>query len=377
MKITLALKALILASPALLMGCSGSGFDLDRLFTGARTQPAEEAPHARGVHHFSEGHFGLAAKYFREATEQDPHSIESLNGLAASYDRLGRFDLSERIYRRALARNPTSSQTLNNLGYSYLLQGKFDLALVYLRDADSLAAGNEIIQSNRQAAEAAAGMPPSAAPARGEEGEPALERRAIPAVWVERSTPAVQTLITRPSPEFMIAARESGVDPRLTSHHGGLLENAVYIPDPIISPEPPQRAMVQSASYEPSADAAEAALDVLKTAAPTGEAAPLIEVSNGAGRLGMAARLKTFLERKGLTVGRLTNAESYNNHETTIFYRQGWSDFARRLAALLPAEIRFAVAPEGRSDIRVRLGGDLLDFDGRLISGEVADDQAG
>ncbi len=377
MKITLAWKALILASPALLMGCSGSGLDLDRLFTGARTQQAAETPHSRGVHHFSEGHFGLAAKYFREATEQDPQSIESLNGLAASYDRLGRFDLAERIYRRALARNPASSQTLNNLGYSYLLQGKFDLALVYLRDADSLATGNEIIQSNRQAAEAAAGAPHLAAPARAEEGEPAAERRAIPAVWVERSTPAVQTLITQPSPEFLIAARETGVDPRLASHQGGLLENAVYIPDPVIKPELPRGAMLQTARYEPSAEAVPAALDALKTAAPAAEAPPLIEVSNGAGRLGMAARLKAFLERKGLTVGRLTNAESYNNHETTIFYRQGWWDYAKRLAALLPAEIRFAVAPEGRSDIRVRLGGDLLNFDGRLITGEVADDQAG
>ncbi len=102
-----------------------------------RAQPIDMAAYERGKSHFSVGQFGLAVKHFQSAVDREPASIEALNGLAASYDRLGRYDLSARYYERALAADPASSQTLNNIGYSYLMQDRFDLAVAYLRDAQS------------------------------------------------------------------------------------------------------------------------------------------------------------------------------------------------------------------------------------------------
>ena len=78
--------------------------------------------------------------------------MEALNGLAASYDRLGRYDLSARYYGRALTIEPQSAQTLNNMGYSYLLQERFDLAVAYLRDAYDQERGDTTVAGNWQAA---------------------------------------------------------------------------------------------------------------------------------------------------------------------------------------------------------------------------------
>jgi hypothetical protein len=90
---------------------------------------------------------------------------------------------------------------------------------------------------------------------------------------------------------------------------------------------------------------------------------PLVEVSNGTGRLDMAARLRGYLEAKGIVVKRLTNAEDFRHQETVIFYRSGWRAYAEKLARMLPAVIDLDGRPEQESDIRLELGGDLLEFD--------------
>ena len=107
----------------------------------------------RGKHHFNSGRFGLAVSNFQSALQREPDSVEVLNGMAASYDKLGRFDLSARYYERAMAANPESIQTLNNIGYSYLLQERFDLAVAYLRDAQSRDTEDAVVLANRKTAE--------------------------------------------------------------------------------------------------------------------------------------------------------------------------------------------------------------------------------
>jgi hypothetical protein len=93
---------------------------------------------------------------------------------------------------------------------------------------------------------------------------------------------------------------------------------------------------------------------------------PLVEVSNGTGRLDMAARIRDYLEAKGIAVKRLTNAENFRHQETVIFYRSGWRAYAEDLARMLPAVIDLDRRPGQESDVRLELGGDLLEFDGGL-----------
>ncbi len=93
-----------------------------------------------------------------------------------------------------------------------------------------------------------------------------------------------------------------------------------------------------------------------------------VEVSNGAGRLAMAARMSEYLSQRGIEVSRLTNADSFANFISAIYYRPGARAAAQALAAELPAQIALRRDPDAQVDVRLVLGGDLLDFDRTLIA---------
>ncbi len=425
----------------------------------------------RGKQHYNVGQYGLALKHFRSAVDREPGSVEALNGLAASYDRLGRYDLSARYYGRALGADPESAQTLNNIGYSYLLQERFDLAVAYLRDAQSRDRGDPVILANRmtaevafqeadlkQAAEVARSEPataPSDRPAETAETTSAVRitvAAAPPArpagapegpvkPWIERTAPKIQTLVTQPQVAVVGMAEQAGVSPQLAAYRPEQPKATDLLPDPLVAPlvldDRPSLGLeglvlpkVTVASLAPLVDLSEdeslraedpnspsrtalvppkvtavgldpldafedaprafSAVDAphvtrvmprevavasLEFVAPMGSieeakqmpldrpVLPVIEVSNGTGRLSMATRIREYLEDRGIVVRRLTNADDFRHMETTIFYRDGWRAYAEDLAHLLPAVIDL----EGRvgqfSDIRLELGGDLLDFD--------------
>ncbi len=127
--------AALLCLPALAMfsACAPSGADVRPKFDvdGTSVEQANSF-YAMGKSNFAKAEIGLAVKNFGLALARDPLSTEVLNGLAASYDRLGRFDLARQYYQRALRVEPDSVQTINNIGYSYYLQGEFELATSFL-----------------------------------------------------------------------------------------------------------------------------------------------------------------------------------------------------------------------------------------------------
>ncbi len=279
----------------------------------------------QGKEHFAAGHFGLAVKYFRLAVARNPVSIEALNGLAASYDQLARFDVAERYYRKALDLDPHSSQTLNNVGFSYYLQGKFDLAQAYLSAAVAAGKDDPVVLANRRlVAVGQTSIAQSARPTEVDVKRPSVPARepdgtavARPAIWIERTDPKVQTLVTKPRPE-LVSMTTIAVD-------GG-----------------------DSVSMFRTWPVA-------------------VEVSNGTGRSRMASRMRQYLATKGVRPAHLSNAETYSKKHTTIHYRQGWSDHAGALAELLPIRVRLRKEVEQGAAIRVELGADLLDFDLELI----------
>ena len=453
--------------------------------------------YGRGKFHYNAGQYGLAVKHFQSAVDREPGSVEALNGLAASYDRLGRYDLATRYYGRALGANPESTQTLNNIGYSYLLQKRFDLAVAYLRDAYSRDKKDPVILANRKVAEVAyqeADLKRSAETARAEPSEGLRARPAelvearpnvrIPKVriavaaaplahpappprgrvkpWIERTAPTIQSLVTQPQTALLGMVEQAGVSPQLAAYRPQQPTASDLLPDPLAAPlvlddrssaglgglispevtvaglnspdEPrtlPVAGLVPSevtvASLEPvlpledtartveepdapamavlvsseatddgldpldlfadaplrsgapeaspaaaSPEVAVASLDSVGLMGPIEEAKqpllgrpllPLIEVSNGTGRLSMAARIRRYLELEGLVIRRLTNADTFTHQETTIFYRAGWKAYAEDLARLLPAAIDLDGRVGQTSDIRLELGGDLLNFD--------------
>jgi hypothetical protein len=96
--------------------------------------------------------------------------------------------------------------------------------------------------------------------------------------------------------------------------------------------------------------------------------APSIEISNGAGREGMANRLEQFISTRGLATARLTNTDTSARTQTTIYYGKGWQVYAMGLASMLPVEVSLAVADEVDADIRIEIGDDLARFDRALIA---------
>jgi Flp pilus assembly protein TadD len=82
-----------------------------------------DEPLRLGIEHFNRGHFGIAERYFRDATEKAPMDPTAWVGLAAAYDRIGRFDLADRAYAYAIRLVGETTEILNNQGYSYMLRG--------------------------------------------------------------------------------------------------------------------------------------------------------------------------------------------------------------------------------------------------------------
>jgi tetratricopeptide (TPR) repeat protein len=276
------------------------------------------------------------------AARQDPGSIETLNAIAVSYDRLGRFDLSHRYFTQALSLQPESAQTLNNIGRSLLAQGQVDLALAYLQQAHRHDGTSPVILANLQLAEAR-NQAQQQTVARHDAPRPAT--LPTPAAWIERTTSTTQTLVTSPPPDLLKAALRPGVDARLVGFSA--VDTALSHPGGY-----PSRFAVWAAASD--ANAAAAAVPEFT-----------LEVSNGAGRRHMAARTRRYLAARGLKVAWLSNADSFAHEKTVIFYRPGYGEEARRVVEALPTKVEWALEERQHSDVRLRLGRDLLEFDRR------------
>jgi len=97
-----------------------------------------------------------------------------------------------------------------------------------------------------------------------------------------------------------------------------------------------------------------------------------LEISNGNGVLGMAARMRSFLRDKGSSVVRLTNANRFNYSESTLFYRPGTRAAAEELILALPVQnvsLQETSNLAATVDARLLLGGDFVPYD--IGSGEI------
>ena len=145
----------------------------------------------KGKKLLSQGRFAAAAQAFQAALFTDGSSIEVLNALAISYDKLGRYDLSDRYYQRALALNSKDPQTVNNLAVSLAQRGAPDLAAKVLANVQAQRPSDKTIAANLRLAQEQATRQPApvaAAP---------LPAPTVPAVpRIEQTSPSTQELVT-------------------------------------------------------------------------------------------------------------------------------------------------------------------------------------
>lgn len=372
----------VLLMPICSLGFSGcTSVDQVRMsvFLGEERLDRSMNYYARGREHFLAGRHGLAIQAFHMSLMKDGDDPDTLNALGASYDGIRRFGLAKKYYVRALTQRKDSPVILNNIGYSLLLQGKPDQAVQYLRRARDLGPDQPLIDANLKTAMRAA-KPAIMADANSgsalDKRELAASILSMPKVWLQRTSKAVRTLITRPNKRFLARAAAKGVNPRLVMHmrETGESRSLPYAstPSSIVTTKveriTPYANGMTAAPILTVVESPSQATN-LPPMASTGIPArkPKIEVSNGAGRHRMARRLKRHLTPRGWAISALSNASHFHYRKTIIFVRPDFQAEGQALSKTLPngVEVRTAWSSQ-KVDILIRLGGDLLDFDKEL-----------
>jgi len=319
-----------------------------------------QALFAEGKEDLRADRLGLAIDKLQAALAKKPNSVEIMNAVGVAYDRLGRHELAQVYFERALALAPDSTQTLNNIGYSLSLQGKYEEAVSYLQRAalrpgetafSDIVTRNYRIAVNKLRVASARNQPPAPQQAATVGASPCPSN----SIWIERTTARVHTLITKPSPEARAAlARLSDGQRNANPAQSCIaaLRDTLTVMPPISETTAPLRVAVLKTGVSRPVMAREASG---------------IEVSNGAGRRHLAARMRTYFGTVGQRVVRLSNARHFKFSTTVIFYRKGHADTARRIAGLMPFHVRLQEARQLTNDIQVRLGHDALEFDTNIL----------
>ena len=160
-------------------------------FDGKPVKDSGAAEYQKGKQLLSQGRFALAAQAFQTSLYAGGSSVEVLNALAVSYDKLGRYDLSDRYYQRALTLDPNNPQTINNLAVSLAQRGAPDLAAKVLSDAHTQRPSDTTIADNLKLAQKEATAEPSAG------AVAPLSTPIAPAVpRIEQTGPSTQRLVT-------------------------------------------------------------------------------------------------------------------------------------------------------------------------------------
>ncbi|WP_343607600.1 LytR C-terminal domain-containing protein [Roseateles sp.] len=273
-----------------------------------------------------------AAQSYRKATERDASSEAAWDGLGRTLASAGRLDEAEAALRQAVALAPRRARTHNNLAYVLLLKDQPAPALAALDEALALDPTHAMARANRDEAmtRLAATRPKTASAATATATATATAATAATAAIV-MSPPAldaapIPALDTAPIPATRLPTTELATIAAAAS-----LDQALSPPDGCA---PPKR----------------------------------LEVSNGMGATGMAARVEGWLSQRGLPRARLTNQPAYDVVRTRVDYAAGQAAAARCVALALPAGVTTTLSERAglRGDVRLVLG---RDWPARLAEG--------
>ena len=357
------------------------------------TLHSSQAYYTLGRYHDGARAWDKAIDAYRKAIATDAQNIEAYNALGVALARGGRYRDAETTLRQATALAPELAHVRSNLGYVLLLAGMPREAVVELKAAVAQDSGNATAQANltdalaqldatryRNAAvvqatarqpvpSADAGLsdgPPPAPAARGNDAANGVAQQpvddavgtisvAAPITSIEVPAPLVTRVnIPLPSRTVAVPAPQSPAtryppllalkvvdQPTVSSLGQRIAGNSVGGPVPVPA--------AKVAAYQPESQPAE-------------ELATRLEVSNGNGVAGMAARVGRWLATQGVPTSRLTNARPFVQQATVIQYRDGHEQAALRVARNLPVLARAAPEPTPglHSDVRVLLGRDWM-----------------
>lgn len=407
----------ILASAVMLAaaGCASLDPNLAKAWTiepvlnVVHSLQTSQAYYTLGRYHDGSQAWDKAIDAYQKSVAADAKNIEAHNALGVALARAGRYAEAEASLRNAVAVAPERAHVRSNLGYVLLLAGKPGAAVTELKVAVKQDGANAMAKANLRdalaqwavvqrgdgvaatpvAAKATVSNGVDAAPVETSpevqavaQGVPAVAQELPPSVSVPAAASlsttinvaAPITVIEIPAP--MVATVSVPMPVQTVSVPAPQTTAVAALPAPttVAVAAPAMRVIDQptTASLERSVASgastfgvkpASVTVPVALPASPiAAEPALRLEVSNGNGVAGMAARVGRWLSTQGENNAYLTNQRPYVQQATVVQYRSGQEKAAQRVARSLPAHAKAAAEPtEGlRSDVRVVLGRDWV-----------------
>jgi Tfp pilus assembly protein PilF len=330
----IAVSMLPVASALLLTACassSGPAWKVEPVYTVDATSrgSAGRGYAALARLYEAEGRHAQASEAWRKAVAADPADVDLRTATGVALVRLQRLDQAIEQFRHAAALQPDNARLLNNLGYALGLEGLDDEAASVLSRAVALDPDHQMARVNlgqverrlawRPTREQAAAASQKATPA-GED----VPGRVLAMLQADGSTaPAAITVQSLPNVAPLARSDVPIVPPAIAA--------------PAALPAPPA----------PSPEAI--------AAAPA-----KVNIVNGVGLTGAAARVRQLIQGDGVAVLRLQNQRPYDQARTVVQYRAGFQAAAMNVARRIPAgaSTQQVVAIDGTADLRVVLGRD-------------------
>ena len=322
----------------LMLACAGLLPACGHLPGPASQAPRDAAPQARGedsaatraaaycklgrrLQALGDPRAALAA--YRDALLLDPASSDARNGAAVLHAQLGQLETARGMLQ-ALAQEAPTARTYNNLGYVLYLQGDYAQAASVLRQSLQLDNGQQPARANLDLAIAALARSVSTLDTATAAIAPDLAPTPAP------SAPATRLQLTQLQPNiFVLGWREA----------------------PAVAASAAMQAAAAKAAPAPAVALANKAR---------------LEVINGNGEAGMAARMRKLLGGMGIAVFRLGNQRPYGQQASSIVYRPGHAADAAALAQALggmpqlQAEKDDGAGIGSNADLRLLLGKDAV-----------------
>ena len=318
---------LMLACAGLLPACANlpapaghAGLPQARIDDSPATRASAYCKLGRRMQELGDPRAALAA--YREALLLDPASPDARNGAAVLQAQLGQL-ATARAMLQALAQEAPTARTYNNLGYVLYLQGDYAQAASVLRQSLQLDNGQQPARANLDLAIAA----------------------------LARSISTLDTATAAIAPDLAPAPTRAPPSTRLQLTQ---LQPNIFVlgwRDAPAVPTAPMPAAVAKAAPAPAVALASKAR---------------LEVINGNGEAGLAARMRKLLGGMGIAVFRLGNQRPYGQQASSIVYRPGHAAEAAALAQALGGLPQLQAAPDdgtgigGSADLRLLLGKDAV-----------------
>jgi hypothetical protein len=317
---------------------------VEPVFSVTHSGQSSQAYYALGQYFDGSMAWAKAIDAYRKAIAADARNVEAYGALGVALAQAGRFAQAETTLRQAVALAPDLLRVRNNLGYVLLLAGKPDEAVVVLKAVVDQDGGNAIAAANLNNAMA--------------RSNGAIVASSAPPPAPVVAAPAVATPVVAAAPAHVEPAAPSmnlrvGYAPTVAA----LEERVARV---AIADLPAPASATSAISATPALPSPSA--QIVVTAAQDVPPASRVEVSNGNGVTGMAARVGRWLATQGVATERLTNRQPFAQRHTIVQYRAGREDVALQVARLLPVSARAEPQPTAglHSDVRVVLGHDWV-----------------